>query len=124
MQKFIFTICVTVFLIGLTVFNVNAQEKKPPQKVSTSTGIYDVQSPDDLRKFSAKDVRKLVDLENGRAQGSGTIPHPVLIYCFEERSFQYTAGKYKDAEIKYRLHTPRTTGFGRYPLIVHLHGIG
>jgi predicted esterase len=124
MGKSVFTICFTVFLFGLTVSHVNAQGEKPPQKVSTSTGTYDVESPDDLRKFSAKDVRELVKLENARRQGSGTVPHPILIYCFEERSFQYTAGKYKDAEIKYRLHTPRSTGFGRYPLVVHLHGIG
>jgi predicted peptidase len=48
-----------------------------------------------------------------------------LIDCFEERTFRYTEGKYKDAEIKYRLHTPDTIRYGRkYPLIVHLHGIG
>jgi predicted peptidase len=48
-----------------------------------------------------------------------------VIDCFEERTFQYTGGKYKDAAIKYRLHTPETVWNSRkYPLIIHLHGIG
>jgi len=50
---------------------------------------------------------------------------PTLIECFEEKTFLYTGGKYQNAEIKYRLHTPKTIHFGyKYPLIVHLHGIG
>jgi len=48
-----------------------------------------------------------------------------VIDCFEERTFQYTGGKYQDAEVKYRLHTPETIHYGRkYPLVVHLHGLG
>ena len=48
-----------------------------------------------------------------------------LIDRFEERTFRYTGGKYKDAEIKYRLHVPENRRHGKkYPLIVHLHGIG
>jgi predicted peptidase len=44
---------------------------------------------------------------------------------FEERTFRYTAGKFQDAEIKYRLHTPTRIRYGRkYPLVVHLHGLG
>ena len=44
---------------------------------------------------------------------------------FEERTFQYTAGRYKNEEIKYRLHIPENIRYGRkYPLIVHLHGAG
>jgi predicted peptidase len=50
---------------------------------------------------------------------------PVIFDYFEERTFQFTAGKYQDAEIKYRLHVPATIRPGRrYPLVVHLHGIG
>ena len=64
-------------------------------------------------------------MENRRRQTVGTIPHPILIYCFEERSFRYSGGKFQNAEIKYRLRTPKTVRFGqRYPLVVHLHGIG
>lgn len=48
-----------------------------------------------------------------------------VIDCFEARTFQYTGGKYNNAEIKYRLHTPKTIQYGqKYPLIIHLHGIG
>ena len=44
---------------------------------------------------------------------------------FEERTFQYTAGKYQNAEIRYRLHTPDTVRYGhKYPLVIHLHGLG
>jgi len=114
---------VTATLIG------NAQETNPPQRVPTSTGIYDVKSPDDIHKFSASEIQELVRMENRRWQSAGRVldpvPHPVVVYCFEERTFRYTGGKYKDTEIKYRLHTPKTIRYGRkYPLIVHLHGIG
>ena len=109
----------------MTVSVSSAQEPDTPQRVETSTGIYDVTSPDDIHRFSATEIRELVRIENGRLQGRGTVPHPVLVYCFEEKTFRYTNGKYKDAEIKYRLHTPKTIRLGRaYPLIVHLHGAG
>jgi len=50
---------------------------------------------------------------------------PALVECFEERTFRYTGGKYKDAEIKYRLHSPQTIRYGRtFPLVIHLHGRG
>lgn len=103
----------------------NAQGLKPPQRVSTSTGIYDVTSPDDIHKFSASEIRQLVRMENGRSQGVHTFPHPILVYCFEERTFRYTGGKYRDTEVVYRLRTPRTIRHGKkYPLIIHLHGHG
>jgi len=55
----------------------------------------------------------------------GNAQPQAVINCFEERTFQYTSGKYKNAEIKYRLHTPETIRYGqKYPLIVHLHGVG
>jgi len=59
---------------------------------------------------------------SGNAHGS----KPVNIYdCFDEKTFQYTGGKYNNAEINYRLHSPENIRHGRkYPLIVHLHGIG
>jgi predicted esterase len=114
-----------LFLLTFTAFVGNAQDSDSPPKVETAIGIYDVQSPYDIHKFSARDIRKLVQMENGRHQGEGTIPHPVLVYCFDEKFFQYTGGRYQNATIKYRLHTPKTTSFGRkYPLIVHLHGRG
>jgi predicted esterase len=116
----------TVWLALLLVQSTgNAQESNLPQKVETSIGIYDIQSRDDIHKFSASEIQKLVQMENGRPQGRDTVPHPVLVYCFEERTFRYTGGKYQDTEIKYRLHTPKTIRKGRkYPLIIHLHGIG
>ena len=124
-MKRLSTVWLALFVGVVAAPTGNTQESKPPPKVSTSTGIYDVQSPDDIHNFSAKEIRELVRMENGRAQNVSTNPHPVLVYCFEERTFRYTGGKYKDAEIKYRLRTPKTTRYGRkYPLIVHLHGNG
>ena len=101
------------------------QEAKLPQKVETSTGIFDVQSRDDIYRFSAREIRELVQMENGRRQSVNSFPHPVLVYCFEERSFRYTAGRFQDAEIPYRLRVPKNVHVGRkYPLVVHLHGNG
>ena len=96
-----------------------------PKKVETSVGIYDVQSKGDLLNFSAEDIRELVKIEDDRIRSAGKPPHPILVYCFEERSFQYTGGKYDNAEIKYRLRVPpKITPGKKYPLIIHLHGVG
>jgi predicted esterase len=98
------------------------QGATPP---TVSTDIYDVKSRDEIHKFSAGAVRRLVQIENARPQGRGTVPHKILVYCFDEETFRYTGGKYQNEEIKYRLHTPKNVRSGRkYPLIVHLHGIG
>jgi len=110
--------CLLATLLG-------ADAPAPPPKVKTSVGIYDVQSKDDLINFSAEDIRDLVKMDDERIRGAGTTPHPILVYCFEERSFQYTGGKYDNAEIKYRLRVPKKIIPGKkYPLVVHLHGIG
>ena len=58
------------------------------------------------------------------ASGINAQPQDV-IDCFVERSFPYTGGRYQNAEIKYRLCTPKTIRYGRkYPLIIFLHGFG
>jgi predicted esterase len=100
-------------------------EPAPPKKVETSIGIYDVKSQDDLLKFTTEQIRELVKMEDNRTKGAGKTPHPVLVYCFEEQSFQYTGGKYENSEIKYRLRVPQKIKPGKkYPLVVHLHGVG
>ena len=110
-------------LIGFLPTMLGADVPAPP-KVATSVGIYDVQSKDDLLKFSAEEIHELVRMEDERSRRT-TTPHPVLVYCFEERSFHYTGGKYDNAEIKYRLRVPNKIVSGRkYPLVVHLHGVG
>ena len=120
----------TVMIFGLaiilpTTLGADDPVPTPPQKVETSVGIYDVQSKDDLLNFTAEEIRELVRIEDDRIRGAGKPPHPVLVYCFEERSFQYTGGKYDNAEIKYRLHVPQKIVPGKkYPLVVHLHGSG
>jgi len=121
----VFSIVVPILFLSAMATQLFAQEANPPQRVATSVGIYDVKSPEDIHKFSAAEVRELVRLENQRWQGVDTFPHPVLVYAFEERTFHYTGGKFQNAEITYRLRTPRTICHGRqYPLVVHLHGNG
>ncbi len=96
-----------------------------PPKVETSVGIYDVQSKDDIHQLTAEEVRELVRMENERVGDSAKPPHPILVHCFEELSFQYTGGKYDKAEIKFRLHVPKNIKPGKkYPLVIHLHGAG
>ena len=61
----------------------------------------------------------------GNAQDSDPSRVLEIAEYFEERTFQYTNGKFQDAEINYRLHTPTNIRYGRkYPLVVHLHGLG
>jgi poly(3-hydroxybutyrate) depolymerase len=114
---FLFFTCMLPFILGV-------HASAPPPRVATSVGIFDVQSKDDLLNFTAEDIRELVRMENERSRRT-TTPHPVLVYCFEERSFHYTGGKHDNAEIKYRLRVPNKIVSGRkYPLVVHLHGVG
>jgi len=113
------TAVTTLLVASVSLFMLGANEP--------SVGIYDVQSKDDLLHFTAEDVRNLVQLENDRAKGARQTPqpHPILVHCFEERSFLYTGGKYDNAEIKYRLRVPNKIVSGKkYPLVVHLHGVG
>ncbi len=112
-------------LLAFLPVTLGANESAVPKKVETSVGIYDVQSKDDLLSFTAEDIRELVRIEDDRIRGAGKPPHPILVYCFEERSFQYTGGRYENAEIKYRLRVPQKIVPGKkYPLVVHLHGVG
>ncbi len=117
----------SLLLICILPIMLGADESAPavPQKVETSVGIYDVQSKDDLLNFTVEEIRELVRIEDDRIRGAGKPPHPVLVYCFEERSFRYTGGKYEDAEVKYRLRVPQKIVPGKkYPLAIHLHGVG
>jgi predicted peptidase len=96
-------------------------ESVPPKKVETSIGIYGVKSQDDLLNFTTEQIRELVKMEDNRTKGAEKTPHPVLVYCFEERSFQYTGGKYENSEIKYRLHVPQKIKPNKkYPVIKFL----
>ena len=116
----------TLLLSTLTLYDQALYAQEPqPQRVSTSTGIYDVQSRSEIHQFSAEEIRELVRMENRRTQNVSTHPHPILVYCFNERTFQYTGGKYQDEAITYRLRVPKNIRFGRkYPLVIHLHGMG
>lgn len=108
-----------------TVLGAGDPIPTPPKKVETSVGIYDVQSKEDIAKFTAEEIRELVKMEDNRSRGAGLWPHPVLVYCFEEHSFTYTGGKYENAEIKYRMRVPSKIVPGKkYPLVLHLHGSG
>jgi hypothetical protein len=86
-------VCIPTML-GADV-TISPQEPVPPKKVETSTGIYDVKSKDDLLNFTTEEIRTLVKMEDNRTKGAGKTPHPILVYCFEERSFQYTGGKFR-----------------------------
>lgn len=117
----------TLVLLVLLPIILGADEPVPtqPKKVETSIGIYDVQSKEDIDKFTVEEIRELVKMEDNRAKGAGLWPHPVLVYCFEERAFTYSGGKYENAEIKYRLRVPKNIKPGKkYPLVIHLHGVG
>ncbi|MDR2441470.1 MAG: hypothetical protein LBE12_19080 [Planctomycetaceae bacterium] len=121
---FLFLLVCIPIMLGADA-TVTPKEPVPPKKVETSIGIYDVKSKDDLLKFTTEQIRELVKMEDDRIKGNGKTPHPILVYCFEERSFQYTGGKYENSEIKYRLHVPQKIKPNtKYPLVVHLHGVG
>jgi hypothetical protein len=118
----LFVCLTTMFRVKTTV---TSKESAPPEKIETSMDIYDVQSKEDLLKFTTEQMRELIKRENDRNKSKTKTPHPVLVYCFEERSFQYTGGKHENSEIKYRLHVPqKIKPYKKYPLVVHLHDVG
>ena len=107
-----------LFSLAITALTENVQETPPPQRVNTAIGFYDVITPDEIHKLTTSDIQKLV---RAGWKGAGA----VLLYCFEEKVFQYTSGKYENATINYRLRMPKNIRHGRkYPLVVHLHGAG
>ena len=58
-------------------------------------------------------------------QHRGNWRYPYLIRCFTEMEYQYTGGRYKEENIRFRLHFPWKVEPGRkYPLIIWLHGRG
>jgi predicted esterase len=116
-----FSVMGRILFLSMFLAFVGTAQESTPTNVAASIGDSEKDFPDDIHKLSASDIRKIS--QGKRAPGTG--PHPVLIRCFEERSFHYTGGKYENAEIRYRLHMPKNISYGRkYPLIVYLHGVG
>ncbi len=118
---------ISLLILAILPLVLGADNPVPekPRKVETSVDIYDIKSKDEIHKFTVEEIRELVKMEDQRAIRRSLWPHPILVYCFEERKFTYTGGKYDKAEIKYRLHVPKKIVPGKkYPLAVHLHGIG
>ena len=56
---------------------------------------------------------------------AGLRVHPAMVPLFRSMILHYTGGSYKDAPIRFRLHTPEPYQKGKkYPLVVWLHGAG
>lgn len=119
-EKLILVICTLPFLTQNPLYAEPLQNKG-----ETAVGKFDVVSAEQLQDFTAEDVVELVQMENDRVRGNRTKPHPILDHVFQEKTFHYTGGRYENSEFKYRLRCPdRIVPNKRYPLVVHLHGIG
>ena len=56
---------------------------------------------------------------------AGLRVHPAMLPLFRSMILHYTGGSYKNAPIRFRLHTPEPYQEGKkYPLVVWLHGAG
>ncbi|MDR3109227.1 MAG: hypothetical protein LBU65_06010, partial [Planctomycetaceae bacterium] len=60
---------IVFLLLSFIVTPLIANEPVPPPKVSTSTGIYDIKSADEIYKFTAAEIRELVKMEDARTRG-------------------------------------------------------
>lgn len=78
-------------------------------------------SPEQLTSEQIETIAKLPPKVNE----AGMVVHPAMIPLFRDMILYYTGGKYQNAPLHFRLHTPEPYEEGKkYPLVVWMHGSG
>ena len=82
-------------------------------------------SCDPKPRLTAAQVRELEQKESDKHPVEGYVSVTTVVDCFDEMAYQYTGGRYRDEEIKFRLRQPNEIKPNKkYPLIVWFHGVG
>jgi pimeloyl-ACP methyl ester carboxylesterase len=81
--------------------------------------------PTDIpEKLTAEQLDAIAKLAP-KANKAGLQVHPAMVPLFRSMVLHYTGGTYKNAPLRFRLHTPEPYQEGkRYPMVVWLHGAG
>jgi predicted peptidase len=101
---------------------VTETEKPEDYKKIVAESLYpQTDSPQKLTGEQLDAIAKLAP----RANNVGMQVHPAMVPLFRSMVLYYTGGTYKNAPIRFRLHTPEPYQKGKkYPLVVWLHGAG
>ena len=71
------------------------------------------------------EVESLSEEESVKHKDGGYIENAAVVGCFAALSYRYTGGRYRDEEIRFRLHSPESiVPNKKYPLLIWLHGAG
>ncbi len=82
-------------------------------------------SGDPKPRLTAAQVRELEQKGSEKHPVEGYVSVETVVDCFDEMSYRYTGGRYRDEEIKFRLRQPNEIRPGKkYPLVVWFHGVG
>lgn len=116
MKRTIFLIMVFSLLLLFTA-ELQSAEKLSDRIMLIERAKLETMTPEEIAAEIAKSSKKSKD--------GGYVANHKAIDCFSSYSCKYTGGRYKDAEITFRLRVPPKMAPGKkYPLIVSLHGVG
>ncbi len=101
--------------------------------------VTETEKPEDYQKIVAESLYPPTDLPQKltseqleaiaklapKANKAGQQVHPAMVPLFRSMVLNYTGGTYKNAPLRFRLHTPEPYEPGKkYPMVIWLHGAG
>ena len=122
MRRRLRTTASLLIIVGDSAGLVTETEKPEDfQKIAAESLYPPTDSPQKLTLEQLEAIAKLAPKSNK----AGMKVHPAMVPLFRSMVLHYTGGTYKNAPIRFRLHTPEPYEPGKkYPLVVWLHGAG
>jgi pimeloyl-ACP methyl ester carboxylesterase len=100
---------------------IEADKPEDYQKIVAESAYPPSAAPEKLTLEQLETIAKLAPKMNK----VGMQVHPAMVPLFKNMVLHYTGGNYKNAPIRFRLHTPEPYQPGKkYPMVVWLHGAG
>ena len=125
---------------GAAAAPASDDSKPKAEKTENSEGLVtETEKPEDYQKIVAASLYPPTDLPQKltseqleaiaklapKANKAGQQVHPAMVPLFRSMVLNYTGGTYKNAPLRFRLHTPEPYEPGKkYPMVIWLHGAG
>ena len=125
---------------GAAAAPASDDSKPKAEKTENSEGLVtETEKPEDYQKIVAESLYPPTDLPQKltseqleaiaklapKANKAGQQVHPAMVPLFRSMVLNYTGGTYKNAPLRFRLHTPEPYEPGKkYPMVIWLHGAG
>ena len=82
-------------------------------------------SGDTRLRLTAEQIEEIENTPSEQHPVEGYLCVQGVADCFDEMSYVYTGGRYKEKEIRFRLRSPNQIKPGKkYPLVISFHGLG